>query len=138
MPTEIPFPPVQESLFRPREKELIGWLALVSKARTPRELCEIARYFVASLTPEELATVPEQCWPRVKAVDDLRYWHDRLADEFCISAVGLGPSETHRQLMTFFSAVVERLVQVETPAEDTASNDRSVACDTALPAPKRT
>ncbi|HET9651422.1 MAG TPA: hypothetical protein VFP36_04500 [Usitatibacter sp.] len=104
---------------------MIGWLALVSKARSPRELCEITRYFLASLTPEEWATVPQECWPRVKAVDDLRYWHDRLADEFCSTAVGTGPSRTHRELMTFFSAVVERLARIETAVDDAASNDQS-------------
>ncbi|HET9577503.1 MAG TPA: hypothetical protein VFP44_06720 [Usitatibacter sp.] len=123
---------------------MIGWLALVAKAHSPRELCEITRYFLASITPEEWSTVPPQCWPKVKAVDDLRFWHDRLADEFCTTAVGPGPSRTHRELMTFFSAVIERLVQVETPLEDTASNDRSAdgqgrampAEDTSLPARK--
>jgi hypothetical protein len=112
---------------------LIGWLSLVERARSPRELCEATRYFIASFTPQEMATVPEHCWPRVKAVDDLRYWHDRLADEFCRSAVGSGPSETHRRLVTFFSAAIVRLVQVESPADDTASNDASAGRDSALP-----
>jgi hypothetical protein len=116
---------------------LRGWLALVDRSSSPAELCEVARCYVASLTPQEVATVPEHCRPRIKAVDDLRYWHERLADEFCTHAAATGASETLRQLMTFFSALVERLVRVETPAEDVASNDDAATAETSLPARER-
>ena len=117
---------------------MIGWLGLVSRAQSARELVEIARYYLSSLAPDEWATVPEACWPKVKAADDLRYWHDRLADEFCTTSTQPEPSQTLRDLMTFFSAVIERQVKIESPGHD-ASNEQAAtaAADGELPARKR-
>jgi len=88
---------------------VIGWLAQLRATRSPRELCELTRYFIAHFTPQEMATVPGHCWPRVKAPDDIPFWQDRLATEFCKDPYGFGPSDAHRKLVEFFSAAGEHL-----------------------------
>ena len=56
------------------------WHSQVETARSAEEVVALMRNYVASLTPEQLAQLPERYRPlRVKAEDDLEYWTFRLS-----------------------------------------------------------
>ena len=56
------------------------WHSQVEAARTAEDVVKLMREYVASLTPEQLALLPERYRPmRVKAEDDLEYWTFKLS-----------------------------------------------------------
>src|SRR5687768_9327950 len=56
------------------------WHSQVESARTAEEVVTLMRDYIASLTPEQLALLPERHRPlRVKAEDDLEYWTFKLS-----------------------------------------------------------
>ena len=95
---------------------MIGWLNEVARCVTERELCEMTRYYLATLSPEEWATMPERCWPKVKAIDDLDYWCERLAGQLMDCAGDEQPPRVLQDLVIFFTAVCERLAQLRRAA----------------------
>jgi len=95
-------------------------------ARTPHELLNVAREFIATFTPAEIASVPEACRPaRIKGTDDLHHWHQRLAEAFCEGAPRAAQSPAHTRLLSFFTAACDRARELE--AGD-AANDVSASC----------
>lgn len=57
-----------------------SWHTHVDEVQTVEEVVRLAREFVATLTPEQLARLPERCRPlRVKAEDDIEYWAYKLS-----------------------------------------------------------
>lgn len=56
------------------------WHSLVDSVDSVDEVVKLTREFVATLTPDQLARLPERCRPiRVKAEDDLEYWTMKLS-----------------------------------------------------------
>ena len=56
------------------------WHSRVDGVETVEEVVKLTRDYVATLTPEQLALLPERCRPlRVKAEDDLEYWTFKLS-----------------------------------------------------------
>ena len=59
------------------------WHHRIVEARSYKELLDAAREYLASLTPHEWASIPRGCRPdRIKGIDDLEFWHRRLAEEY--------------------------------------------------------
>ena len=56
------------------------WHCSLEIAETAEDVLHLVRDYVASLSPEELARLPEPCRIlRVKAEDDIEYWTFRLS-----------------------------------------------------------
>ena len=103
------------------------WKEEVARASTPRQLLKVAREHLATLTPQDLASVPEPCRPtRIKGLDDLHHWHERLAEEFCSGAARTPQSAAHRELIAFFAAARDRATAL---AGATMSSGASAAND---------
>jgi hypothetical protein len=88
------------------------------------------------MTPEEIGTLPPTCREmRIKGVDDLYFWHERLAEEFFDRASRGDPSHTHRDMLDFFTVASERASELCGTAcgEDNATNEGgfvdSTVCD---------
>ena len=96
----------------------------VAAAGTKRELVEVAREYLATYSPREIARLPEECRPaRIKSIDDVFYWHQRLVDVYFASVVGASVSSEYQELLTFFLAAVRRAAELgaaggASPAED--------------------
>jgi hypothetical protein len=87
----------------------MSWHKEIRAARNWQELLALARDFVAKLTPGEVATLPPTCREiRIKGVDDLYFWHERLAEEFFARASRDDPSDAHRDLLDLFTVSAER------------------------------
>jgi hypothetical protein len=62
---------------------MIQWYRDIERAGTPREVVALTRDFLATLTPRDLARVPESCRPgRVLDAEDIVFWGTRLAEEY--------------------------------------------------------
>ena len=70
-----------------------SWNARIEEATNPMDLLAVARDYLDSWEPEDLALIPEAARPqRIKGVDDLTYWHQKLVECFCSSSLGAGLS----------------------------------------------
>ena len=108
-----------------------GWYESITRARTYNELLEVARSYLASLTPHEWNTVPEQCRPdRIKGIDDLQHWQSCLANAYLEVAAADPASDMHRDMLAFFTAAAERaseMVGSASPPGEEATNDPTAA-----------
>lgn len=106
---------------------LIDWPSQMATARTQQQLLNIAREYLATLSPAEYASVPVACRPTtLKGIDDLYYWQQRLAEEYLDRASHDPVSGTHRQLVSFFTAACDRASEMSgsvVPPEAEAVND---------------
>jgi hypothetical protein len=91
-----------------------SWNARIEEATNPMDLLAVAREFLDSWEPEELANLPEAARPqRIKGVDDLTYWHQKLVDSFCTPSVSAVENQKIRDMLHFFAFAVQRSVELE-------------------------
>jgi len=104
------------------------WQKQINEARSWEELLEVARAYLASLSPDEWNALPANCRPaRIKGIDDLAYWHECLANEFVAVAKASSDDEGLRRMLVFFTAAAERASELCGTAlspKDDAVNDR--------------
>lgn len=69
---------------------MLAWFRQIDNARSPGELVSIARDYLATWTPEDLARLPRSCRPgRMKSMRDLEDLYGSLVEEYRrTSAVG--------------------------------------------------
>jgi len=97
------------------------WQRAAAEARTAQELLNIAREFIATFMPAELASIPEPCRPtRIKGTDDLHHWQQRLAEAYCEGAPRTPPSAAHSRLLSFLTIASDRALAL---AGADAAND---------------
>jgi hypothetical protein len=92
---------------------MLQWHRKIEASEDLDALLAVARDFLASFEPEDLATVPSQGRPtQVKGIDDLAYWHQRLVDCYCTgSAQGEG-WEHVRSLLHFFAFAIQKAAEL--------------------------
>jgi hypothetical protein len=101
------------------EGDPMNWHKQIRAARNWQELLAVARDFVAHMTPEEIGTLPPTCREmRIKGVDDVYFWHERLAEEFFDRASRGDPSPAHRDMLDFFTVASERASELCGSASD--------------------
>jgi len=87
-----------------------AWHSRVESAPTVDDVVSLMRDYVASLTPEQLAHLPERYRPmRVKAEDDLEYWTFRLSS--VPQGERVDPTFVHDLFMHFLHASL-RVTQI--------------------------
>ena len=92
---------------------MLQWSHRIDASEDTDELLSVARDFLASWEPEELARVPSKARPtRVKGTDDLAYWHQRLVDCYVTNRASGEGSEQVRDLLHFFAAAMQRAAEL--------------------------
>lgn len=102
------------------------WQQQISEARGWEELLDVARAYLASLSPDEWNGLPATCKPkRIKGIDDLAYWHERMANEF-VQVAKDPDDEGLRRMLVFFTAAAERAAELcgNASSKEDAVNDR--------------
>lgn len=103
------------------------WHKRIQNARTWNELLKAARDYVDSLEPHEWASIPSVARPeRLKGIDDIAYWHQRLQDEFLAVASRPDVPDAFRHMVGFFRAAADRAEEMHgaaTPPGQDAEND---------------
>lgn len=91
-----------------------NWHQKIEDADTPLDLVCVARDFLTSWSPAELALVPEPARPRrVKGVDDIAHWHQRLVDCYCGGSAQGAEWAKVRDMLQFFAFAVQRAAQID-------------------------
>ena len=58
------------------------WYQQVESAETTRQVVDVARGYLSSLTPLDLGSMPADCRPgRIRDESDIDFWNVRLAEE---------------------------------------------------------
>ena len=105
------------------------WQKLTENAQSVEEVLDIAQDYIASLTPADLFTVPEECRPiRIRDESDIDFWNLRLAEE-CRAVWGTDrDGKLLTQLSQFFMCASVRLSRLnegrELPGAPEGSTER--------------
>ena len=98
---------------------MIDWIQKVGLATSEDELVALSREYLASWYHQDLAQIPEECRPtRIRDVEDLHYWSERLAEGFCEGALHGEKPDLHRQMLTFFMTAANRADALPRPAQE--------------------
>ena len=91
-----------------------SWHARIDEVDDPMDLLSVCRDFLDSWGPEDLAYVPAHARPqRIKGVDDLSYWHERLVDCYCGEQLRDVQMEKVREMVQFFAIAVQRAGELD-------------------------
>lgn len=103
------------------------WNKRINEAHTWHDLLQVARDYIAALEPQEWASVPPVARPdRIKGIDDITFWHDRLENEYLRIAARPDVPDAFRHMLGFFRALAERASEMygtATPPGQEADND---------------
>lgn len=81
---------------------MVSWFALIDRSKSPGEVVRVARDFIATWTPEELARIPESCRPgKISDAGDIESLHGCLVEEYRGSRA-TGPALKSLQELTSF------------------------------------
>lgn len=103
-----------------------SWSARIYETGNAMDLLSLAREYLDGWDPGALAALPEQARPqRIKGVDDLAYWHQRLVDVYCTGQLRGIEIEKVRDMLQFFAFANQRAEELEgLPVEGYAAAER--------------
>jgi hypothetical protein len=92
---------------------MIVWYHLIDDARRPLEVVAIARDYIASWTPQELARLPAACRPgKLRDEEDIEMLHSRLVDEYRNTRASGEELSYLQQLMSFLVRASIRIAEL--------------------------
>lgn len=92
---------------------MLSWFRQIDRARSAAEVLAIARDYIATWTPEELARLPAECRPgRIRDETDLEELHSVLVDEYRRSRLGIDELAALQRLTSFMVRSSVRLAQL--------------------------
>jgi hypothetical protein len=108
---------------------LVDWLQKIGNTRNHYELLNLAREYLAAWYHGDLAQIDEACRPtRIKGVDDLHFWSERLAEGYCGDAVLGDRPDLHREMLTFFMEASRRAGQLRDSPSPLGEGGVRVGC----------
>jgi hypothetical protein len=97
----------------------LDWIHKIGSTRDQQQLLALTREYLAAWYHADLAQIAEDCRPtRVRDVDDIAYWTERLAEGYCGEAVLAEHPDRHREMLDFYMAAAHRAAQVPAEVED--------------------
>jgi len=89
------------------------WEKRLDEVPDVEALIALARDFVASLAPEHLARLPEDCRPGlIKYEDDIDFWAHRLSQRYCAENDQPVDARLLHELLDFFLHALIRLAEL--------------------------
>ena len=95
------------------------WFVQLDRAKSVPDVISVARDFMATWTPAELATLPEECRPaRLRDEHDIEALHSCLVEQYRASRA-TGPDLQNLQRLTSFVVRASiRLAELAPPSSD--------------------
>ncbi len=95
------------------------WFAQIDRARSVTEALSVARDYVATLTPQELALLPEECRPgRIRDLKDVEDLHGTLVDVYRASRASGEELDVLQRLTSFSVRLAIRLSELSVGTEE--------------------
>lgn len=95
------------------EAHAARWERLLDHVASTDELIAVARDYLASLAPQYLARLPEDCRPgTIKYDDDIDFWAYRLAQRYCAENDAPVDGDLLHELLDFFLHALIRLAEL--------------------------
>jgi hypothetical protein len=89
------------------------WFAQIDRARSVPEALSVARDYIATITPEELALLPPECRPgRIRDEKDIEDLHGTLVDVYRASRATGEELEVLQRLTSFYVRLAIRLSEL--------------------------
>jgi len=93
---------------------MISWHRDLENARTPGDVLQTTRDFLATFSTAELACLPEAHRPQVvRTVDDIRDWSRRLTDEYWRQRAAGGELGPLQEMWSFFLRASIQLARLD-------------------------
>jgi len=93
---------------------MTSWNSRIYQVDNTMDLLSVARAFLDSWEPQELALLPENARPqRLKGIDDIHYWHQRLVDSYIQIRLSDDEREKVREMLHFFAFAVQRSAELD-------------------------
>lgn len=108
------------------------WHRQIDDAKSVADVVSIARDFVATWTPQELASLPAECRPgKIRDESDIADLHARLAEEYRVTRASGDELTTLQRLTSFMVRTSVRIAELggdtTAPAAATKPPDRSAS-----------
>ena len=89
------------------------WHRQMGRMRSIDEILELTRDYLATLSPEHLARLPEDCRPgHIKCDDDIDFWAYKLAQHYCATNPDLVDASLLHDLLDYFLHALIRIAQL--------------------------
>lgn len=90
-----------------------SWHHAIAHAADRKALAALVNDYLAMWSPMEMALVPADCRPdRIRGVEDIEYWRERLSDTYLSGGVHNEGSGALSRLIAFFSAAADRVAEL--------------------------
>jgi len=97
------------------------WSRQIDAATSAMEVVAIARDYLATWTPKDLAKLPRECRPgRVKSPGDIEQLHASLVEEYRQDRLAGEELSALQRLTSFIVRASVRLAQFESPEDEAA------------------
>ena len=101
-----------------------SWFQQIDAAKSPFEVVTIARDYLATWTPDELALLPVQCRPgRIKDEQDIDQLHVRLVEEYGRSRLTGEALAALQRMTSFIVRASVRIAQLQSEDEPPMADD---------------
>lgn len=106
---------------------MLHWFRQIDDANSAAEVVAVARDYLATWTPKDLAKLPRECRPgRVKTPGDLEQLHACLAEEYCQNRLAGEELSALQRLTSFIVRASVRLAQFD-GNQESGSSTRSAS-----------
>ena len=106
-----------------------SWHHAIAHAADRKALAALVNDYLAMWSPMELALIPAESRPdRIRGVEDIEYWRERLSDTYLSGGVHREDGGALSRLIAFFSAAADRVAELERddPIEESEGGGRIV------------
>jgi hypothetical protein len=91
-----------------------SWFQQLDAAKTPFEVVNITRDYLATWTPDELARLPAPCRPgRIRDEQDIEQLHVRLVEEYGLSRLNDEALSALQRMTSFVVRASVRIAQLQ-------------------------
>lgn len=103
---------------------MTSWFSQLERARGVREVVGVARDFMATLTPDELKLIPEECRPgKLRDAEDIEALHSMLVEAYRTSRATGKELDVLQRLTSFVVRASIRLADLGAAQPSDGGND---------------
>jgi hypothetical protein len=105
---------------------MISWYRQIDNAKSVLEVLAIARDYIATWSPQELARLPDRCRPgKIRDEEDIESLHSQLVEEYRDTRASGDQLSSLQQLTSFLARASIRIAELRDGASKASSGSPS-------------